>query len=225
MRSRLEPADVFQDLGDKITDGFAVAVDRTREHLAEYRQVTWLASRHSATGLANWIADQLMRNLADELDGIPGVEFVDGVGHTREIVIRGRSGCYYRFRAKRHHTDGAVSTFPTAAALDFMTQEDDDLTLFELREVRLTVGYMWDIATQVIGEAVVSLRDEKGRKIVWLEPVPVGGAAAGTVIPITEPIQPTGPSVDTPAAGPALPDMALPTKNNDKIPDGGDDQR
>jgi hypothetical protein len=229
MRSRPEPPDAFQDLGSKVCDGFAVAVDRTRDDLSEYRRsATRLSGRHSPTGLANWIADQLMENLAEALDGIPGIDFVDGVGHTREILIRGSSGCYYRFRAKRHYPDGGVSTYRTDTAIEFMTQEDADLALFEYSEVRLTVGYVWDADLQAIGEAVVSLRDEGGRRMIWMDGVPVSGAAEGgaTVYAFPTPasVPPMDPASDTPADGPSLPTIELPDVNNDDSADGGDDQ-
>lgn len=227
MRSRPEPADVFPDLGTKVCDGFSVAVDRTRADLAEYRsQAVRLASRHSATGLANWIADQLMANLIEELDSFPSVDFVDGPGHTREVIIEGVSGTYYRFRAKRHHDGGSVSTYRTEGAIAFMTQTDAGLTLFDIPEVRLSVGYVWDQLLQEIGEAVVSLRDEGGRSILWMEPVPFSGAGSATVttFPTITPVSPTVPNVDIPADGPSLPVIDLPDLNNDDSADGGRDQ-
>jgi hypothetical protein len=231
MRSRPEPEDVFQDLGSKVCDGFSVAVERTRADLSEYRRrATRLAGRHSATGLANWLADQMMENLAEELNGVSGVDFVDGVGHTREILIEGASGCYYRFRAKRHHMDGAVSTYRTPGAIQFMTQEEDDLALFAYVELRLSVGYLWDADMQEVGEAVVSLRDDGGHRVIWMEEVPFSGVAAGagTVTPFPTPtptpIRPAMPSADESADGPDLPVIDLPSPNTSTA-ESGDEER
>lgn len=231
MRSLPSADEAFEDLGSKVCDGFFDAVATTREDLVEYRRdAARLAARQSATGLANWIADQLMENLADVLFDVPGISFVEGAGHTREVLIPGVSGRYYRLRAKRHKRGGAVATYPTDGALDFMTQADDDLTLFDYSEVRLTVGYMWDPEEQQIGEAVVSLRDDKGKRIVWVADVPSSrrGQAGGTIVEFPTPKpgpESSGVGADTESAdGPSVPIIELPRiKRRDT--EGGEEER
>lgn len=231
MRSLPSADQAFDDLGSKVCDGFFDAVANTREDLIEYRRdAPRLAARHSATGLANWIADQFMENLADVLFDVPGISFVEGAGHTREVLIPGASGRYYRFRAKRHKRGGAVATYPTDGALDFMTQEDDVLTLFDYSEVRLTVGYMWDPEEQEIGEAVVSLRDDMGKRIVWVADVPGDGLgeAGGTIVQFPTPKpgpESSGVEADSQSAdGPSVPIIELPRINR-RDTEGGDEER
>ncbi len=78
-----------------------------------------------------------------------------------------------RFRVKRHHLDGDVSTYPTQLALEFLAQVDEMLEGFD--ELHLIAGYRWDREERSMGGAVISLRDGRD-DIKWEEDleVPVG---------------------------------------------------
>ena len=70
-------------------------------------------------------------------DGVREVSFVDRPP-TREIYV----GTRYRLRVKKHDIDGAIATYLTQGALDFLEQEP--ATFDGLEEIRLIAGYGWD---------------------------------------------------------------------------------
>ena len=164
MKSYPSASDVVEGLGDKFTRAAIEARGKTRADLALYRQVLPdFVSQHSPRGLANWIHDRLWHHLVTELGEQDRVKIIDK-DVTRELVIHDR----YRVRVKRHGQAGAVRTFPTQGALEFMGQPEQ-LTFDGLSMHHLIVGYEWDVRQFEIGPAVLSLRD--GKHIVWYVPL------------------------------------------------------
>jgi hypothetical protein len=152
---------VQDDLGDKIIEAFAEAVDGARNDLRDYRRGTPnYVAESSERGLANWIHDRLWHHLVHLLDDVPHVDVVEH-GPTRELFV----GLNYRVRAKRHSEDGAVSTYPTQTALLFMEQGNQP-TFEGMEIVNLIVGYTWLAEARSIGGAVLSLRDASDH-IIW----------------------------------------------------------
>ncbi|MFD7659597.1 hypothetical protein ACFV4N_36965 [Actinosynnema sp. NPDC059797] len=192
MKSHPSAVEVIDDLGSKVTEGFARAVANTRKDLATYRQeLPGFAGTHSERGLANWIHDRLWYHLGVHLDGLDEVHFHDQEPH-REMRI----GIRYRFRVKRHTETGGVSTYQTQTALDFLQQVPIQEPLEGFEEIRLIMGYVWDPEARSIGPAVISLREDRD-KVVWLEELPEPGAAGATpVSPLPPKIDPAPPVVD-----------------------------
>lgn len=146
--------EITSELGEKVLYGIAQAVATTKADLTKYRtdHPEWVAT-HSERGLANWIHDRLWAHLVEQLDDDPDVHFSEA-GPTREF----RVGMRYIFRAKRHHLDDRIASYPTAGARAFWSQ--DVLMLFPgASEIRLAAGYRWDSLTRTIEDAVISLRD------------------------------------------------------------------
>ena len=108
----------------------------------------------SPRGLANWIHDRLWHWVVTHFEGIEDAVIVEK-GATREVTVNGK----FRIRLKRHSESGRVSTYPTQAALEFMEQPAEQLTLDGLEMMHLIVGYRWESDTHEIGPAVLSLRD------------------------------------------------------------------
>jgi len=178
---------VLDDLGDKVVTAFRLAVADTRTDLTTYRNAHpgW-AAEHSKRGLANWIHDRLWAHLLVRLDGLANVSIVDREP-LREIWVSNN----YCVRAKRHHLDGAISTYPTDTALEFLAQPGQ-LTLDGLVEMHLVIGYEWDKETNEVGRAVISLRDSD--YVVFVDELPDDGekgtAQGVTPLPPTEPAPP-----------------------------------
>lgn len=174
----------------------SAAVLGAREDLGEYRRVTpHFVADHSPRGLANWIHDRIWARGVAELDGVEHVSFVDA-GPTREIFVRAD----FRFRIKRHSLTGAIRSYPTQAALDFVTQETDLFSLLGIHTLNLTAGYEWDELARTMGDPVLSLRDGSFENVIWMTILPTVGSAGGTnVAPIT-PVGdgPTTPVIDAP---------------------------
>ncbi|MER7115056.1 hypothetical protein ABT332_11265 [Saccharomonospora azurea] len=195
MNSYPGAAEVTRDLGDKVMEGFSCAVSATRDDLAEYRELRpdWVA-QHSERGLANWLHDRLWQHLITQLDHHDEVNFGrDEV--KREFTV----GVNYRFRAKRHDEHGAVRTFSTQTALDFMLQAPVQLPLDEFEEVRLIVGYEWDSASRNVGPGVLSLRN--GQHVVWHIELPsppqaYGDSSGDRSLPPTTDVGPARPTIE-----------------------------
>ena len=193
MKSYPQPEQVFDDLGDKVLEGFSAAVGATAEDLSEYRilRPDWV-SQASERGLANWLHDRLWHHMNRELMDLPHVTF-RGTEPNRELFV----GHHYRLRAKRHSEDGGITTYPTLTALEFMTQDVAD-QLLTVSEIRLCVGYEWDSTSRSVVRGVISLRDDQGRKIIWMqgldEAVLAVRAAPTTVIPAVD--EPTAPEIE-----------------------------
>ncbi|MEV4119482.1 hypothetical protein [Micromonospora sp. NPDC049645] len=187
--------EVFDDLGDKVLNAISAAVALTKVDLARYRQAEpgWVASQ-SIRGLANWIHDRLWFHLTDKLDNVPGVTLVDEEP-IRELWV----GTKYRLRAKRHREDdGHVSTYPTQAALDFLSQVQPALE--GLERVHLITGYEWNSDSREMGAAVISLRDGK-ENVIWYEKLSPSAAAGSTTrFPVPSQPGPTPPVIEVEGA-------------------------
>lgn len=193
MKSYPSPEQVFDDLGDKVLEGFSTAVSDTADDLSEYRKLRpdWV-SQASERGLANWLHDRLWHHMTSALMDLPHVTF-SGTEPSREMFV----GHHYRLRAKRHSEIGEVATYPTLTALVFMTQDPSHL-LLTVSEIRLCVGYEWDSTSRSVVRGVISLRDEQGRKIIWMQGLEeavlaVRAAPAAAISAIDEP---TAPEID-----------------------------
>lgn len=180
---------VLDDLGDKVTQGLALMVARTRADLALYRNTFpgWVADS-TDRGLLNWCHDRAWAHAVGIFDGVREMSFVDQPP-TRELYV----GARYRLRVKKHDIEGGISTFLSQGALDFLEQEP--ATLDGLEEIRLIAGYHWDPELREVGAAVISLRDGHDR-VIWMHELeePAGGAIA-TTTPILPPTQPRAPQI------------------------------
>lgn len=187
MISYPEFAQVVDDLGDKVVQGFARSVQLARNDLNEFRtwRPGWVAES-SERGLANLIHDRLWAHAVKIMDPYPEVTIIDEEPK-REICVSNR----YRFRLKRHGQDGHVATYPTETALAFLVQQPP-LDGLDLVEVRLVVGYEWDPIERSIGPAVLSLRDGAD-DVKWMQELPEPAARAGSVVDVRGP-QPGGPT-------------------------------
>jgi hypothetical protein len=192
MFSMLDPDIVLADLGDKVVHAFSRSVQLTREDLATYRSFApgWVAMS-SERGLASWIHDRMWTHAVGLVEGVEEVAVIDKEP-IREIFV----GTRYRIRLKRHQDDGAVSTYPTPTALDFLGQ-GGEVPLPGLEEVCLIAGYEWNREARQIGVAVLSLRNS-GDDIVWVVELPTvgelgdGGDGGQVVRPtVPGPTQPT----------------------------------
>ncbi len=181
---------VIDDLGDKVAQGLALMVARTRADLTLYRQTFpgWVANS-TDRGLLNWCHDQAWAHAVVIFDGVREVSFVDRPP-TRELFV----GTRYRLRVKKHDIDGAIATYLTQGALDFLEQEP--ATLDGLEEIRLIAGYGWDPELREIGAAVISLRDGHD-KVIWKHELdePTGGVTT-TTTPIWPPTGPRPPRIE-----------------------------
>ncbi len=159
---------VSDDLGDKVIHAFSAAVAHTARDLKSYRSCHpgWVADS-TERGLANWIHDRLWTHMVRELQAVEEAGSVSV--HDREPFRELWVGHKYKLRAKRHDSDGRVSTYPTQTALEFYTQAP---MIEGLEEVRLAVGYEWNTEERDIVQPVLSLRTDK-ETLVWKELLPV----------------------------------------------------
>ncbi len=192
MKSYPRSDEILADLGDKVLNAFSLSVAEARVDLLKYRRENplWVAEA-TERGLANWIHDRLWQHARINLD-FPDVSFRDEEPR-REFWV----GTRYRFRLKRHHDNGRLSTYPTDAALDFYIQPDE---LPGLEELRLTVGYDWLRDERDIGPAVITLRDGLDQ-VIWIEQLPP--PATGRVVehPASPVDGPVAPSIDVVVEG------------------------
>jgi hypothetical protein len=157
-------ADVEAALGDKVIEAVVTAVKAATADLADYRRFrpAWVAQA-SERGLAAWIHDRVWYHLVAALDDHPNVVITDK-GVLREITV-GPARSLYRFRVKRHHVDGDVSTYPTQLALEFLAQVEGDM-LEGFDELHLIAGYKWNREERAIEYPVISLRDGR-QNLIW----------------------------------------------------------
>lgn len=152
MFSHQDPQTVLSGLGDKFLMNLASSVRGARANLAELREwrPSWFPPM-SERCLANLIHDRIWARLIAAVDGSPNVDTID-----REPVREIWVSQHYQVRIKRHQPDDKISTYPTAAALEFWTQ---GVQLPSLESVTLGAGYRWIDEERRIGPAVVSYRD------------------------------------------------------------------
>jgi len=137
---------MLDGLGGKVVDALGAAVVGARRDLAAYRE--WqprVVAEQSDRGLLNWLHDRAWAHLRGELEGVPGVSFVDKPP-LRELWV----GIGFRCRVKKHDIAGLVRTYATSAALDFMTQPQQP-TIDGLGVIPLCAGYIWDPPTAKSG--------------------------------------------------------------------------
>lgn len=185
-------------LGDKVIDAVIAAVRATKIDLADYRRFrpAWVVQA-SERGLAAWIHDRLWYHITVALADLPHVIITDK-GVLREFTV-GPETDVYRFRVKRHHLDGDVSTYPTQLALEFLAQVDDMLDGFD--ELHLIAGYRWDREERAMGGAVISLRDGRD-DIKWEHDLADPGEESGGTEGLPAIPTPPPPIVDGPAKEP-----------------------
>lgn len=149
-------------LGDKFLRDLARSVRGARQDLADLREwrPAWFPLM-SGRCLANLIHDRIWARLVVAVDGHPEIETVDREP-VREIWISQN----YQIRIKRHHLDDQISTYPTAAALEFWAQGSQ---LPSLEAVTLGAGYRWITQERRVGQAVISYRDGKDNPIWAVE--------------------------------------------------------
>ena len=88
---------------------------------------------------------------------------------------------------------GAVSTFATQTALEFLDQPSGQLP--GLEEVNLIAGYEWDRDEGRIVRPVLSLRDGLDN-IIWLVELPEDPAGAAAVVNLPDADGPVAPVVE-----------------------------
>jgi hypothetical protein len=172
---------VMSSLGDKFLKGLAWSIRGAREDLAELREWRpgWFPPM-SGRCLANLIHDRIWARLVAAVDGNPGIETID-----REPVREMWISQNYQVRIKRHHPDDKISTYPTAAALEFWAQ---GAQLPSLESITLGAGYRWIAEERRVGPAVISYRDGKDNPIWAVElDEPDEGAETIGWRPITRP--------------------------------------
>jgi len=192
MKRYPEPDEVIEALGDKVVAALSAAILGAKDDLAEYRQgMPHFVADHSPRGLANWIHDRIWARIVAELDGVESVSFVDS-GPLRELYVNAD----FRLRFKRHSPTGAIRSYPTVGALDFITQEPDLLSLIGIRTLNLTAGYEWDDLARTMGEPVLSLRDGSFEDVLWMSTLPAAGGTITPIKPVTD--GPTPPVIEAP---------------------------
>lgn len=193
MNFHATPDEVFDRLGDKIVLGLGDAVADARQDLATYRgSLPEFAATDSPRGRFNWIHDRMWSRAKERLEGVPDVVFVEK-GPLHDMWVRTE----FRFRFKQHSLLGAVRSYPTTAALQFIAQDPD---LFGQSTTNLIAGYEWLSDVQEMGDPVLSLRDGSFEDPIWMVTLPTSGTAAlGTVHPIVpNDDAPSIPAIDVP---------------------------
>lgn len=172
---------VMAGLGDKFLTGLAWSVRGAREDLAELREwrPAWFPPM-SGRCLANLIHDRIWARLVAAVDGNPSIETID-----REPVREMWISQNYQVRIKRHHPEDKISTYPTAAALEFWAQGSQ---LPSLEAITLGAGYRWIAQERRVGPAVISYRDGKDNPL-WAVELDEPDEVADTIgwRPITQP--------------------------------------
>ena len=156
-------ARVLEELGEKVLDAFAGAVDAARDDLREYRTtLPDIAAQSSPRGMANWIHDRIWSHACRLLDSVDDAVCYEK-GPFREVIVQDR----YRIRLKRHRPPAAVATYPTQGAMDFMEQPDGQRVLEGMEQLRLILGYVWDEDSGEMGPAVLSMRHGL-KNVLWV---------------------------------------------------------
>ena len=190
MKSYDNSTQVVEALGEKVIQEIGTAIPRTRLDFFRYRKfLPDIVVESSPRGIANWIHDRIWHHVVSGLDDLDNIMVVNK-GPLREIVVDGA----FRIRIKRHDKTGRVSTYPTQAALDFLSQPSGQMVLDGLAEVRLIAGYQWNSLNYEIGPAVLSRRDGLDN-VLWLIELPET-TDSFAVAPITGPREPASPRIE-----------------------------
>lgn len=187
MISPLDPEAVLGGLGDKFLLALSGSVVAAREDLAAFRswKPSWFPAM-SGRGLSNLIHDRIWDHLIRGVDDVDGV-FPHDDGTTREIQV----GTNFLLRIKRHRLGNRISTYPTATALGFYLQGEQQ-ALEGLELVTLAAGYRWDSELREILSPVVSYRDGKDNPLWAVElDEPASGATSIKWNPLTLPDLPS----------------------------------
>ena len=175
-------ARVLEELGEKVVEALAGAVDAARDDLRRYREILPdVAMQSSARGLANWIHDRVWYHACRLLDSVDDAVCYEK-GPFREVIVKDR----YRIRLKRHRSPASVATFPTQAALDFMEQPDGQRVLSGMEQLRLICGYVWDVDSGQMGPAVLSMRHGV-KNVLWIHEL---SSPEGMATPLPGPDEP-----------------------------------
>ena len=176
-------ARVLEELGEKVLDAFAAAVDAARDDLREYRTIMPdIATQSSPRGMANWIHDRIWSHACRLLDSVDDAVCYEK-GPFREVIVQGR----YRIRLKRHRSPAAVATYPTQGAMDFMEQPDGQRVLEGMEQLRLILGYVWDEDSGEMGPAVLSMRHGI-KNVLWVHEL---SSTEGSATPLPDRDGPT----------------------------------
>ena len=100
----------------------------------------------------------------------------------------------YQVRIKRHHPEDKISTYPTAAALEFWAQGSQPPSL---EAIMVGAGCRWIAQERRVGPAVISCRDGKDNPL-WAVELGEPDEGADTIgwRPITRPDLPVVDLVD-----------------------------
>ena len=176
-------ARVLAELGEKVLEALADAVDAARDDLRKYwTTLPDIAAQSSARGMANWIHDRVWSHACRLMDSIDDVVCYEK-GPFREIIVLDR----YRMRLKRHRPPAAVATYPTQGALDFMEQPDGQLVLAGMEQLRLICGYVWNEDSGEMGPAVLSMRHGI-KNVLWVHEL---SSTVGSATPLPGREEPT----------------------------------
>lgn len=163
-------------MGDKVVDGLAGSVRSGAADFQRYRKVLPdLAAQHKARGMANVVHDFVWHHVAAAFDELKEIRLKDD-GVTRELLVRAD----FRLRLKKHRLDGRVSSYPTKAALNFFSQDED---LFGSTTWNLAFGYAWDEDLAEILYPVLSLRDGTFDHCLWMTEFPAAAAQNSAIRP------------------------------------------
>ena len=143
---------VLRDLGDELLQRLVRAVDGGLDDYHRYcrEHPDWAADETARTG-ANFIHDRIWSHLRSLLDDADGVVFVD-----KEPERQFSVGSRYVFGVKRHRDGDCVTSYPTAAARAFWSDETPSLEGLDVHN--LALGYRWDADKRTCGEVVLSYR-------------------------------------------------------------------
>lgn len=179
---------VLDDLGDKFLDSYLKAVDIARADLDDFREFRpeWFVN-FSKRFVANFIHERLWDGMTRGVADHDDVTIVDKEP-VRQIIFDSK----YLMRFKRHKKDLKIASYPTSGALAFWTNRAEPLPGMDLNS--LALGYIWDVDTGEIGDAILSFRDGKDNPI-WSVSLHPGQAGGATGITHTD-IDPKLPQID-----------------------------
>lgn len=170
------PDQVLSDIGDDMLNHFTGAIMGARDDRRLHREEhpDWAATystRYEATFLHERIWGRMLPFASDA----PHIG-INESGPRREITLANQ----YMIRFKRLSKDDRISTFPTAGAINFWTN-DAKPALPGMEAYSLAMGYYWD--EDDVQCAAISLRRELNKQVwtVHLE-FPQAGAETPRIV-------------------------------------------